>query len=113
MPLPVRSRRAGFDSVEPSADRLGQGARYLSDAGGVKGMTGEFFPRCELSSRSRDKRSVGLGSLSQLAHTVRVELGQLIGGALPRAGGRAADRQPAPVRGPGLARRNPAYPPGE
>ena len=74
MPLPVRSRRAGFDSVEPSADRLGQEARYLSDAGCVKRVTGDFFPRGEVSSRSRDDASVDLGNLRQLADAMRVKV---------------------------------------
>ena len=60
MALPELSRRTRFDADKVSADRLGQRARYLSDAGGVKGVSGDFFPRCEVSSRSRGEVAVGL-----------------------------------------------------
>src|SRR4030081_1224980 len=53
---PSRASPGGLAwTIGVSADRLGQGARYLSDARGVKGVAGDFFPRCEVSSRSRDE----------------------------------------------------------
>src|SRR5260370_3793404 len=96
MALPELSRRTRFDADKVSADRLGQGARYLSDAGGVKGVAGDFFPRCEVSSRSRGEVAVSPpGGLGEVPSALSVEVAALVGRALPRALRGAAHRDPA------------------
>src|SRR5213080_3546043 len=82
-----------------------RGRRYLSDAGGVKGVAGDFFPRSEVSSRSRDEIAVGLGGgLGEVASALAVEVAEFVGRALPREVRGAADREPAHVRGERLVR---------
>src|SRR6266851_1697667 len=114
MALPELSRRTRFDADKVSADRLGQRARYLSDAGGVKGVAGDFFPRCEVSSRSHDETPVALvEGLGEIAGALGVEVGEFVGRALPRELRRAADREPAHVRGERLIREDAPCPLGE
>src|SRR2546421_2976688 len=114
MALPELSRRTRFDADKVSADRLGQGARYLSDAGGVKGVAGDFFPRCEVSSRSRGEVAVGPPEgLGEVASALGVEVAEFVGRALPRELRGAADREPAHVRRKRMVREAAPHPLGE
>src|SRR3989442_11112143 len=114
MALPELSRRTRFDADNVSADRLGQGARYLSDAGGVKGVAGDFFPRCEVSSRSPGEVAVGPPEgLGEVASALGVEVAEFVGRSLPRKVGGAANGEPAHVRRERMVREDAPYPLGE